>query len=84
MNVDNQYPTMSVNDCITLYNREAGTKLSPLSVESVLAGTFNALERLLTSYEVQGEGEVLRLYYKYWLHRQVFCSYCVCMGMGQV
>lgn len=62
---------MSVNDAITLYNKEAKTSLPPLSVEGVLAGTLNCLERLLTLYEVQGLDQVLELYYKYWIHRYV-------------
>ncbi len=69
MNVSNRYPTMSVNDCIALHNRETGDDLAPLSVEDVLAGTFNTLESLLSVYEVQGLQPFLQLYYQYWLHR---------------
>ena len=71
VNVSNQYPTMSINDCITLYNREHGTHLPLLTVESVLASTFNTLESLLSLYQVQGLHPFLHLYYKYWLHRSV-------------
>ncbi len=69
MNVSNPYPTMSINDCIALHNRETGSCLAPLSVEAVLASTFNTLESLLTLYQVQGLQAFLELYYQYWLHR---------------
>ena len=70
----NAHPTISINDIITLFNKETGAEISPLSVEQVLAWTFNCLERLLTLYEVQGEEQLLELYYKYWLHRCVHLS----------
>ena len=60
---------MSVNDAISLHNLETGGHLSSLSVETVLANTFNTLERLVTQYEVQGTEHLMALYYKYWLHR---------------
>ena len=69
VNVSNAYPTMSVNDCIGLHNRERGTNLPPLTVEAVLASTFNTLESLMTLYQIQGLDPFLRLYYQYWLHR---------------
>ena len=72
MNVTNQHPTMSLNDVVDLFNRESGRKLPPLGVETVLAATFNTLERLLMLYEVQGLEQLLTLYYKYWLHRLVY------------
>ncbi len=71
VNVSNQHPTMSINDAIDIFNKESGRDLSPLTVEMMLAGTFNWLEKLLSLYEVQGLEEVLKLYYKYWLHRLV-------------
>ena len=80
MNVSNQHPTMSINDVISLYNMEegrgsgSGKSLPHLSVEAVLASTFNTLEQLLSLYEVQGLDQILPLYYKYWLHRYVYTS----------
>ncbi len=71
VNVDNKYPTMSINDCITIHNATSGSALSPLSVETCLAATLSSLESLLTSYESSGLNELEELYYKYWLHRWV-------------
>ena len=69
VNVSNKYPTMSLNDVITLHNQQNASSLPPLSVETVLAATFNTLETLLATYEVRGVEPLLALYYKYWLHR---------------
>ena len=69
VNINNQHPTMSVNDAISLYNKETGHNLPPLSIEGVLASTFNCFEGLLSVYEVQGLEGILKLYYNYWLHR---------------
>ena len=35
VNVSNKHPTISVNDCIALYNSESGSSLHPLTVEQM-------------------------------------------------
>ena len=69
VNVDNKYPTMSINDCIAIHNVTSGSALSPLCVETCLAATLSSLETLLAEYERCGLEELEELYYKYWLHR---------------
>ena len=76
VNISNQYPTMSVNDCITLHNSSSMTNgssscssLPPLSEEQVLAHTLNSLEAFLDTYQKTEMEELEQLYYKYWLHR---------------
>ena len=75
VNINNQYPTMSVNDCITLYNSSTSGSsrtschLPPLSEEQVLAHTLNSLELFLDTYQKTEMDELEQLYYKYWLHR---------------
>ena len=78
VNISNQYPTMSVNDCITLHNNtssmtngssSSSCSLSPLSEGQVLAHTLNSLEAFLDTYQKTEMDELEQLYYKYWLHR---------------
>jgi len=69
--VCNAHPTISVNKSISLFNQKTGSSLPPLTIEQTLARTFNCLEKLLSRYEVEGEEPILKLYYKYWMHRFV-------------
>lgn len=68
INVCNRHPTMSVNDCIALWNRETGSSLQPVAIETTLACTLNCLEELLRQYERKGLADIEQLYYRYWLH----------------
>ncbi len=67
--MDNKHPTMSLNDCITVYNATTGCELPPVTVEGCLAATLSSLEVLLVEYEGRGLEGVEELYYRYWLHR---------------
>lgn len=74
VNVCNKYPTMSVNDCIQLYDMQhcdgnSSTQLPPLTVEALLALTLNQLEKYLSLYEYNGMTTIKTDYYNYWLHR---------------
>ena len=60
---------MSINDCIALWNRETGSSLQPVAIETTLACTLNCLEELLRQYERKGLADIEQLYYRYWLHR---------------
>ena len=69
VNVNNQYPTMSLNDCITLHQHKGGGgEVQPLSVEQLLGLTLNKLEVYLRLYEKWGLSAVQDLYYQYWMH----------------
>lgn len=71
VNVCNKYPTMSINDCIQLYNSERGVSLPPFTVEALLALTLNRLERYLCLFESDGMASFESDYYRYWVHRWV-------------
>jgi biotin--protein ligase len=74
VNVTNDYPTLSLNDCINLHNIAHSANLKPISIEQLLARTLNVLEALIDDMEgvlLYGEMEdtlFMNLYYKYWLH----------------
>ena len=69
ININNSYPTISVNDCINMHNKKNNTSLQPFSLESVLATTLKRLEDILIEYENNELDKLLPLYYHYWLHR---------------
>jgi len=69
VNISNSYPTISLNDCIDIHNRENNTSLQLLSLELLLATTLKQLEDILTEYENNELDKLLPLYYHYWLHR---------------
>ena len=72
MNISNEHPTMSVNDCIRIHNLDSASHrspLPPLSIEETLALTFNQLELYLGKYEARELEAIEDVYYKYWLHR---------------
>ena len=69
ININNSYPTISLNDFIDIYNRENNTSLQPFSLEPLLANTLKQLEDTLIEYENNELDKLLPLYYRYWLHR---------------
>ena len=69
LNVNNSYPTISLNDCIHIHNKNNNTSLQPLSLESLLAITLKHFEDILIEYEDNELDKLLSLYYHYWLHR---------------
>ena len=67
VNLDNERPTINLNRLI----KDAGG--STLSLETLLAVTFNQLERLVVMVNVKsGLQEVLNLYHQHWLHRFLY------------
>lgn len=68
VNVSNHYPTLSINDCISLYNTEAHKDLPLLRLESLLGLTLNNLEMYLSLYNQWGLTAIEGLYYQYWMH----------------
>lgn len=69
INVNNSNPTICINDLITKFNKEEGTKLKPLTADCLIARTVTVLERLIDIFQEKGPNGVLPCYYKYWIHR---------------
>ncbi|KAK2527162.1 Hlcs [Columba guinea] len=67
-NVNNSNPTICINDLITKFNKEEGTKLKPLTADCLIARTVTMLERLIDIFQEKGPNGVLPRYYKYWVH----------------
>lgn len=67
-NVNNSNPTICINDLITKFNKEEGTKLKPLTADCLIARTVTVLERLIDIFQEKGPNGVLPRYYKYWVH----------------
>lgn len=67
-NVDNSNPTICINDLITKFNKEEGTKLKALTADCLIARTVTVLERLIDTFQEKGPNGVLPRYYKYWIH----------------
>ena len=62
VNLDNQHPTVSVNQIL------ADSGHPKLSQEIFLARVFNKLEQIIEDCNSDRFGDVERQYYKYWLH----------------
>ncbi|XP_030325366.1 biotin--protein ligase isoform X1 [Calypte anna] len=67
-NVSNSNPTICINDLISKFNKEEGTKLKPLTADCLIARTVTVLERLIDIFQEKGPNGVLPHYYKYWVH----------------
>ncbi|XP_032536427.1 biotin--protein ligase isoform X1 [Chiroxiphia lanceolata] len=67
-NVNNSNPTICINDLITKFNKEEGTKLKPLTADCLIARTVTVLERLIDIFQEKGPNGILPRYYKYWVH----------------
>ncbi|XP_054669796.1 biotin--protein ligase isoform X3 [Grus americana] len=67
-NVSNSNPTICINDLITKFNKEEGTKLKALTADCLIARTVTVLERLIDIFQEKGPNGVLPHYYKYWVH----------------
>ncbi|VDM54190.1 unnamed protein product [Angiostrongylus costaricensis] len=67
INVANSRPTVCLNDMVP---DGSSTKFS---VEEVIAETLNCFEYWLNMCEIKGQAEVLKTYYRFWLHRMKFC-----------
>ena len=68
VNINNAYPTVSLNSCIEVYNKETGSSLQLLTLEPLLATTVKKMEDILHEYENNELDKLLPLYYHYWLH----------------
>ena len=69
VNLDNVFPTKSINELIAQRNKLNSDKpeLKPISREKFLARTFNNLESFIKRSESpEGLKELLDLYHKYW------------------
>ena len=76
MNVSNEYPTLSLSDCINLHNAAlSSSHLELISQEHLLAATMNTMEVLLLDLEETLSTRPLedslfcKLYYRYWMHK---------------
>lgn len=69
VNVSNHYPTVSVNDCIAMYNNENKTDLPYLVLEDLLALSLSNLEMYLRLFDQWGLSAIESLYYQYWMHQ---------------
>ncbi|KAM4795949.1 biotin--protein ligase [Rhinophrynus dorsalis] len=67
-NVSNSNPTVCINDIIMEHNKRYKTNIEPLRVDSSIARTVTALEKLINTFQRDGPNGVLPVYYKYWLH----------------
>ncbi|XP_019379937.1 PREDICTED: biotin--protein ligase [Gavialis gangeticus] len=67
-NVNNNNPTICVNDLIKEHNKKYGTKLKCLTTDCLIAKSVTVLERLIDTFQEKGPNGVLPLYYKYWVH----------------
>jgi biotin-(acetyl-CoA carboxylase) ligase len=65
VNLNNEAPTTSVLQLL----RESDPACPPLSVETSLAATFNAIEELINQVETEGPEPFIQIYYSYWKHR---------------
>uniref|UniRef100_A0A1A9X1X6 BPL/LPL catalytic domain-containing protein n=1 Tax=Glossina brevipalpis TaxID=37001 RepID=A0A1A9X1X6_9MUSC len=76
LNLDNDKPTICINDMIRDYNHANQKKLPPLKYEELLALIFNEIERLLELVK-GGDFEMFyKLYYSLWLHSDQVVSVC--------
>ena len=81
MNVTNEYPTLSLSDCINMHNAalssssSSSSHLELISQEQLLAATLNTMEVLLQDLEETLSTRPLedslfcKLYYNYWMHK---------------
>lgn len=71
LNLDNERPTISLNDVIRDWNKQNPSKvLSPLRRECLFAAIFNELERICTEIEAKKSfDDFFALYYQLWLHQ---------------
>lgn len=67
-NVTNSNPTICINDLIYEHNKRYKTNIDPLRVDTLIARSVTALERLIHIFQKEGPNGVLPTYYKYWVH----------------
>ncbi|KAM3934642.1 biotin--protein ligase [Leptodactylus fuscus] len=67
-NVTNSNPTICINDLIYEHNKRYKTNIDPLRVDTLIARSVTALERLIHVFQKEGPNGILPTYYKYWVH----------------
>lgn len=77
VNLANREPTISINEIISLYNKDHQTFLQPLSIEETMARTVNNIETLVDDFQNNGVGPFLEKYYNRWLHSNAKVKLCV-------
>ncbi|XP_045466923.1 uncharacterized protein LOC123675586 [Harmonia axyridis] len=68
INLNNNEPTMCLNNYIMEYNKENNTALKPLSQEKYFAMVFNEIENLYDVIQNDNVEVFFDLYYKHWIH----------------
>ncbi|XP_069800679.1 biotin--protein ligase [Dendropsophus ebraccatus] len=67
-NVSNSDPTICINDLIYEHNKRYKTNIDPLRVDTLIARSVTALEKLIHIFQKEGPDGILPTYYKYWVH----------------
>ncbi|XP_040279040.1 biotin--protein ligase [Bufo bufo] len=67
-NVTNSNPTICINDLVYEHNKRYETNIDPLRVDTLIARSVTALERLIDIFQKKGSNGILPSYYKYWVH----------------
>ena len=68
MNIDNNQPTVSLNEVITEYNEMNNCDLKQVGIEEIISRTLNHLENLIEEVANGDLQEVLNEYMDNWLH----------------
>lgn len=69
INLDNQKPTICINDMIREYNNANQQKIPDIKYELLLALMFNEIERLIELVQTGEFDDFYNLYYDLWLHK---------------
>ncbi|CAH2017001.1 unnamed protein product [Acanthoscelides obtectus] len=71
VNLNNQNPTMCINELISATNETKGSNMSKIPYEAYFAAVFNEIERIFIKVQSGDMDYLFDLYYKYWLHNDV-------------
>lgn len=69
INLDNEKPTICINDMIREYNHANQKKLPLLKYEQFIAMVFNEIEHLIEMVQQGDYEKFYKLYYDIWMHR---------------
>lgn len=67
--MDNENPTVSINNLIRKLNETQETFMKPIQLEIYLASVFNEIERYYNACQKDDVADFYEQYYKHWLHR---------------
>ncbi|KAM7361646.1 holocarboxylase synthetase-like protein isoform 2-T2 [Cochliomyia hominivorax] len=76
LNLDNQKPTICINDLIRDYNNANQQKLPTIKYEVLLALVFNEIERLIELVQREEFESFYELYHELWLHSNQSITIC--------